>query len=205
MTDERADDETVSAAYRDLAGEHCPAQLDKEVLRLAESHAQHANYARSINWTRPLAWAATIALCLAITLEINRVPAPEEMANRAEAKALPEAAEADDAAVGRAQKLEDAPASERYRRADNEEAPAAAFELKSKDTPMLRQAEEMARFQSGTNVQQRARISRCPQEIRAEPSSWLQCIEALEEIGDHEAASLEREALVETFPDFKLP
>lgn len=78
MTNERPHDEMVSATYRELASEQAPADLDEKVLRMAAQQAQHASYSRSVMWTRPLAWAATIALCLAITLEVTRGPTPEE-------------------------------------------------------------------------------------------------------------------------------
>jgi hypothetical protein len=215
MSNERPHDDTVSAAYRELASEQSPTHLDKAVLRLAENHVQRANYSRSVFWARPLAWAATIALCLAITMEITRVPTPEETADSVEAGPLPET---DDATSGLAEKLENAPAPTaaysddraaaapaRNKRADDDASPAASFELLNKDTPMLRQAEEMARLQIGTNAEERERPSGCPEEDRAEPASWLLCIESLEEIGDYDAAALERESLEEIFTDFKLP
>ena len=233
MRNEQADVEMVSARYRQLAGERTPAHLDQKILQLAASHASRTDYARSINWTRPLAWAATIALCLAVTLELSRVPAPEEVANRPESKSFPATAYTDadqplaeksavvpeqPAAVGLARKVEsDAaivdtssderqrPASARYQGVEDVAAAAPAFELSSKDAQLVRQAEEMARLQTGTNAEQRAISSRCTDEVRAEPESWLECIEALEEIGDHEAALVERESLVAVFPDFKLP
>jgi hypothetical protein len=233
MTDERPENDMVTASYRKLADERVPAHLDQKILRLAARHANHADYARSVNWTRPLAWAATIALCLAITLELTRVPAPGDIASRPEAKILPEADDAatdqsfaeqpaaateESAAVGLTEKRESAsvpadsfsddrerPAAERYEPAEAATAPAATFELKSKDASMLRQAEEMARLQTGTNAEPRSNSTRCPDEARAEPESWLTCIEALEEVGDHEAALIERESLVAAFPDFQLP
>jgi hypothetical protein len=238
MTDERPENEMVSASYRELAGERAPAHLDQEILQLAASHAEHADYARSVNWTRPLAWAATIALCLAITLELTRVPAPEDIASPPEAKIFHDTDDAatgqsvaeqsavateESADVGPTEKLESASAtadtfsddrereaSSRYRRAEDVAAPAAAaapaatFELMGKDANMLRQAEEMARLQTGTNAEPRSKSTRCPEEYRAKPESWLTCIEALEEIGDHEAALIERESHVAVFPDFKL-
>jgi hypothetical protein len=45
----------------------------------------------------------------------------------------------------------------------------------------------------------------CSEDIRAEPESWLECIDELEASGDVEAASRQRENLIEVFPDFKLP
>lgn len=69
-------DERVSRTYRELADERTPARLDKKVLRQA-AKAARPPYAKSIVWTKPVAWAATIAICLAITLQVTQVPVPE--------------------------------------------------------------------------------------------------------------------------------
>jgi len=45
----------------------------------------------------------------------------------------------------------------------------------------------------------------CAGEARIKAESWLECIQALEAAGDDEAALRQRDALKETFPDFKLP
>jgi hypothetical protein len=45
----------------------------------------------------------------------------------------------------------------------------------------------------------------CAGVARTEAESWLECIEALEAAGDNAAAERQRDALKETFPDFKLP
>jgi hypothetical protein len=77
MTDERLQDENVSAAYREVANEIAPPHLNEKILRMAANSAKPPLYARSQLWTRPLAWAATIAMCLAITLEVTRFSAPD--------------------------------------------------------------------------------------------------------------------------------
>ena len=70
-------DKVVSDTYRQLRRESAPDYLNEKVLQQAASVAARPRYSRSIMWTRPLAWAATIALCLAIVLEVTRVPTPE--------------------------------------------------------------------------------------------------------------------------------
>lgn len=70
-------DEQVSTTYHELASERAPEQLNEKVLQKAAQRSVRPRYSRSIMWTRPLAWAATIALCLAITLEVTRVPTLE--------------------------------------------------------------------------------------------------------------------------------
>ena len=107
MTNERLQDERVSAAYREVAGETAPPYLDEKVLRMAASGAKRPRYSRSLSWTRPLAWAATIALCLAITLEVTRVPTPDAgVPNTTASESIVEAA----AAVGRARVAKEAEA-----------------------------------------------------------------------------------------------
>jgi len=68
---ENAADPAVSRAYHDLARETTPARLDAAVLDSAH-RAARPPYARSRAWTRPLAWAATIALSVAVVLELTR-------------------------------------------------------------------------------------------------------------------------------------
>jgi hypothetical protein len=70
-------DKVVSDTYRQLSRESAPDYLNEKVLQQAASVAARPRYSRSIMWTRPLAWAATIALCLAIVLEVTRIPTPE--------------------------------------------------------------------------------------------------------------------------------
>lgn len=233
MTDDTQHDDTVSAGYRELATERTPASLDQQVLRMATNRVEHADYARSIRWTRPLAFAATVAICLAITLQLTRVPAPEEVVSSPQ---FPEPPAADrpladmpaaeqslakqvlPAAVTSTEKVESAAGTAsslheevdfatpaRRARDDGVAAPVAGFELKSKDSDALQRAEEMARLQNATNAEQRATAPICPEEVRARPESWLKCIAELEEIGDLEAAALERKSLVAVFPEFKLP
>ena len=253
MNTERPQDEIVSARYRELARERAPADLDDKVLRMAAEQAQHPRYSRSVMWTRPLAWAATIALCLAIALEVTRGPTPEDIVSvpaRSDATfrdaipAEPEAEmfeaeknmlEADSPAsvsepVSAPQKLEEARSRTKVSDDDKEilgrslneqvgdEAVASpALELKVNDANIVQRAEDLALLQSGTRnepavdgiVVRSTAISAspatCPDEARAQPESWLECIEALEMAGDTEAAARERESLIEVFPDFRLP
>jgi hypothetical protein len=80
MNNDRHHDKQISAAYQDLAKERAPEHLDHEVLRMAKANAERPQYSRWIAWSRPLAWAATVALCLAITLEVTQVTTQDDMA-----------------------------------------------------------------------------------------------------------------------------
>ena len=50
-----------------------------------------------------------------------------------------------------------------------------------------------------------AQLEECTAEIRSEPETWLDCILELEDAGNIEAGDRHRDALIDTFPDFKLP
>lgn len=195
MTDEQLKDDLVAATYRDLAGERSPAHLDDKILHMAASQAQHRRYARSVTWTRPLAWAATIALCLAITLELTRAPAPEEIvsAPAPTSAPLPEKREAADERSTASSEAQEPVSRVQDNRADHAVMAPAALKFRAKDADLLRQAAEVAMPVA------------CPEDVRADPEIWLQCIEALEESGDRELAAQERKALIEVFPDFNLP
>jgi len=66
---------------------------------------------------------------------------------------------------------------------------------------------EDARLMSGDALADIAEAdeSSCPAETRAIASDWLDCILELEAAGLEGAAANERELLIDTFPDFKLP
>lgn len=170
----------VSRAYSELADERLPERLNKAVLKRAAA-ANRPSYSRSIQWTRPLAWAATIAICLAITLQVARVPISESVTYE-----LPAAPPADQPAL--IEPLENAPressdaafdapeqielhqdiaqpvptrpqAEKRVHEPSQgslpglaeEASPSSVAEFEMRDADMLRRAEELARMQSGDN------------------------------------------------------
>ena len=69
-------DEVVSETYRQHSDERAPERLNRQILDLAASEleARGAPGRLSTRWSRPLAWAATIALSLAIVLELTELP-----------------------------------------------------------------------------------------------------------------------------------
>ena len=78
MSDPRSDaqkqtDPLIASAYRDLATERVPDALDDIVLKKAHS-AVAPRYSGSVRWLRPMAWAATIALSLAIVVQLADIP-----------------------------------------------------------------------------------------------------------------------------------
>lgn len=93
---EDANNTELTRAYRDLATESTPRELDDRVLRMA-ARGTRSRYGIARTWMRPVAWAATIGLCLAIVLEVMQVipPAPES-GPAADSAAAPEQIPADE-------------------------------------------------------------------------------------------------------------
>ncbi len=72
---EDANNKELTEAYRDLATETTPADLDDRVLQMAARETR-SRYGIARAWVRPVAWAATIGLSLAIVLEVMQVIPP---------------------------------------------------------------------------------------------------------------------------------
>lgn len=208
-------DETVSATYRELSREGAPNHLNEKVLQQAAERALRPRYSRSVMWTRPLAWAATVGLCLAIVLEVTRVPTPEivitDDANRsleAEPSSVAEEAQAPAQAPPqtpvrqRPEALKDMK-SQLGRSAAKQAANEPKREMVDADT--RQQSGAIAALAVSANRIDSEATNECPDEIRVDPVTWLACIVDLEESGDTDAALRQRDALEEAFPQFKMP
>lgn len=204
-------DETVSATYRELSREGAPNHLNEKVLQQAAERALRPRYSRSVMWTRPLAWAATVGLCLAIVLEVTRVPTPEivmtDDANsflETEPSSVAEEAQAPAQAPlrQRAEALKDMK-SQLGRSAAKQAANEPKREMYDTDT--RQQSGAIAALAVSANRIDSEAINECPDEIRVDPVTWLACIVDLEESGDTDAALRQRDALEEAFPQFKMP
>lgn len=159
----RQNDRLVTQTYKGLADERAPDRLNEKVLRLAAGDGG-TRYSRARAWTRPLAWAATIALSFAIVLELSRLPSIEPEPVRVAAPDADQAAEHDvtikddeaietrtnastsitgiDPAAGVQRSRPATPAAERLDRVSSDE-------FVPQDMGVLREAEDMARAQSG--------------------------------------------------------
>ena len=256
MSNDRNHDEQVSTAYRDLAKERAPKHLDDNVMRMARANGGHPRYSRWMAWSRPLAWAATVALCLAITLEVTQVLTPDDAATEtmpAEV-AAPAAAIAPELQKDKREQMFEKDMDQRLNVADSmadsmadsisseKLSPARSAAKQTANEPAqagrMRQSSDLAEEESiaepvatptmDLEVKAASELRRedgsvsagyaasqalaadmpadeCAEDIRAEPESWLECIDELEASGDVEAASRQRENLIEVFPDFKLP
>lgn len=200
-------DETVSATYRELSREGAPNHLNEKVLRQAAEKALRPRYSRSIMWTRPLAWAATVGLCLAIVLEVTRVPTPEivmtdDAIDFLEAEPSPVPEEAQAPVRQRSEVLKDMK-SQLGRSAAKQAANEPKREMY--DADMRQQSDAIAALAVSANRIDSEATNECPDEIRVDPATWLACIVDLEESGDTDAAQRQRDALEEAFPQFKMP
>ena len=222
-------DETVSATYRELSREGTPNYLNEKVLQQAARTALRPRYSRSIMWTRPLAWAATVGLCLAIVLEVTRVPAPEIVVRPGLMSPEPVSPELQDSLEA---ELPLAPSPKLVSEPVQAPVQMKSEALLDKKSQLGRAAAKQASNEPRSEVRMRDAASEadadlitveetagiaalalpasiatneCAEEVRANPVTWLECIADLEKTGDTEAALRQREALKEAFPQFEMP
>ena len=165
-TEHRNQDQRLTDTYRAMANERAPDSLNEKILRLAAG--RRTPYFRARAWMRPLAWAATIGLSLAIVLEMTRLPQVEPDSTGI---AAPENLDTDDLGreistmpsdngVPAKTAIAPHPATPGEQIMDAERArprvPAAdrlsSDKLVPKDMSVLRDAEDMARAQAGSDV-----------------------------------------------------
>lgn len=194
QTDKRYQDRRLSDTYQALAKERAPEHLNERILGLA---AGRTRYSRARAWTRPLAWAATIGLSLAIVLELNRLPSevPDAIAVPAPDNALIgerqlETKESDAAqatsivpasnspAEGAIESRQKRPAAPKADRSDG----AIKAEFVPQDAAILRDAEDMARAQSGSD--------QGSDDIRAESDARRADPDVAEEVAARRAAEV---------------
>jgi len=222
-------DEAVSATYRELSREGAPNYLNEKVLQQAARTALRPRYSRSIMWTRPLAWAATVGLCLAIVLEVTRVPAPEIVVRPGLMSPEPVSPELQDSLeaelpLAPSPKLVSEPVqapvqmkSEALLDKKSQLGRAAAKQASNEPRSEVRMRDAASEADADLiTVEEKAGIAalalpasiatnECAEEVRANPVTWLECIADLEKTGDTEAALRQREALKEAFPQFEMP
>jgi hypothetical protein len=219
MSDKRIEsgetaDPRVSAAYRDMANERSPEHLDHIILNAARAAAR-PRWNRALAWLRPAAWVATIGVCLAIVVEIALLPEPEradlapvhEQAPAAPAdearrleKIAPQAAEP--ARTTPVMKPSGGISADRQRPADEAEVAdrARATAQKSELDEDVAPASVLRSAPVAASTRELAAERYCDESQTADPNTWLECILELERRGLHDAARIERELLVETFP-----
>lgn len=234
MTTEANDnDPRVSDAYREIASEATPAELDRKVLAMAAAEARAA-YGLPRTWFRPLAWAATVALSFAFILEMSQVDdVPTPLAEESPRPVDAAEKQKDEGRVRQQlnKRSSDAPATMKVTitpaqpvsstadEALNEPAmespsvasPSVASDFEVDDMSMLREAEEQVRTQSeparsfAAIVEKKEPSEGCDEDARASANTWYQCVETLRDAGQMEPAQQELAALLVEFPDFREP
>jgi hypothetical protein len=211
-TEHDTNDPRVSAAYRDVANEKTPPELDRKVLAMAASEAR-TRYGLARFWIRPVAWAATIGLSLAFILEMSEYAdtpifgtEPDTDSPIAEEQAVRESP----SPVTNGAALVETESKDTVQEAATAEG---TLMLQADDMSLLRDAEKQARARAGEALPAAApalaprkeKYRYCDEETRESAASWYECIAELRAQGLADAASAELGALQEAFPDFRQP
>jgi hypothetical protein len=182
-SNERLRDETVSAGYREIAREAAPDALDREILTrsVKATKPDKGRWWREM-WYRPAIFVGLFGLTLSLLLELTTPDAVDMPTGTSDG--------AFDAAVSEAEAL--ASDAESLAEATMRDAPGAAPDPSAMEAPAPRD----------TLIGNKAH---CKEEERATASLWWECIEELERQGRHDAAELELQALLGTYPEFNAP
>lgn len=165
--DHRSEDR-LADTYRALTEERAPDYLNEKVLRLAAGN--RTRYSRARAWMRPAAWAAVIGLSLAIVLDMTRLPQvepdsigiPVPDSRKAGAQRREASDTVNDSSAAEAEGIVPPSATPIGQRTDaNRMRPASPAadgpegrsneDFVPKDMTVLRDAEEMARAQAGSD------------------------------------------------------
>ncbi len=190
--DHPLDEGGMSAAYRDLATEESPPELDRRVLQMAKQGAATGTGANWLNARiRPLAFVVTAGLSLALIVQLSNAPTfdiPEPVQPGDEAISQRPGSAFEDAARETAEQIRrlEAESETPVSRDDAGMTPAASSDAAASDS--LLPAED-----------------RCTETQRADSGAWWQCIRDLERRGLTQAAEQELRALLEAFPQFSAP
>jgi hypothetical protein len=171
--DDTLADARMRRAYRSLAMEQTPADVDAAVLAAAR-RARPPRAKAMPAWVRPLAFAASALLCVGLVLQWKTAP---ELVDGVDIPTEPAATAVHQAAMeSRAQKLGEPQRAKA--------GPAAEV------------------FGEAQPVADEANASLCSAADRQSPVAWTACIRDLETRGSHAPATAERELLELAFPDF---
>jgi len=189
-------DTDLSAAYREVAGEITPVELDRFILDMAGKEARAStSSALSGRWYRPIAIVASVCLSLLLVLQLGEsvlITPPEDGSEQFFNDPEPDQdnpfQEAAKSAASQLQQLEaDANAS-----------------LSNSSVPMTQMDSATV---SGPSINETALppADFCTAEQRADASSWWACIAKLESTGLTQAAEAELQSLLRRFPQGAVP
>jgi hypothetical protein len=186
-------DETVTAAYRNLASESSPARLDAIILRDAAKPLRSGNGGFwGDAWFRPVTFVATLGLSLALILQLSDsgllTPSADNIVTDGSFAPPGEDPMRDAAAV----------TAEQVRRIEAETVVTVP------QAPMSRPAAPAVNEPTGVATQLPVE-ERCSEAQRSDTGTWWQCIEDLEKRGLTDAAEAELRALLAAHPGFPVP
>jgi len=224
-TETNNSDTRVSEAYRALATETTPHELDDTILKMAANNVP-TRYALVRGWLRPVAWAATIGLSLAFILDISRYQdnpvAPAPVTEKVERRAISQDAAVittdEDIVSRKVNKYADAPVTGKALAPRADSAKPAAMEtavsgldIATDAAGTLPETEATVRLRASkaqpaaSPVEKKEQAEYCDATTRTTAESWYACVEGLKEDGLADAARQELDALLLKFPDFRKP
>ncbi len=219
--DEKVTDELVSKTYRELDSVQTPDHLNRTILRMAAGKKADRDGFLLAAWMKPVAWAATIALSLAIVLELSDVPtnplsvdvmpAAESKLESIREEITPldtdalELFEFNRSSVAEEELPVPAAVKPRARKLSSDPATVGRSVADRLDQPVARQkaaAESVASLAVFEDEKKQTDSNpACDSETRQTASAWLECIADLRESGANMEADREFAALQQKYPD----
>jgi len=189
-TSQERDRLAVAAIYRRTADETTPHELNRAVLQHATRQTRGVA-SRTLTWLRPAALAATLALSVALVLQVGNLDStgtsPGELPGPV--------------ASGENDDVFDAAAE-----ASMEQIRAAESAAKLSPGPSESLTAPRNQVGPGPTSNEVVRDNQdCSADQRSSTVTWWRCIQALEKRGMSEAARRELEALFEAYPAFRSP
>ncbi|MGI9202816.1 MAG: hypothetical protein ACR2Q3_02330 [Woeseiaceae bacterium] len=181
----------VAALYKQIANEQAPDELNRLVLQEATTEVRNTNK-QALSWLRPAVLAATLALSVALVLQVGDMGATKSIPRNLESPATSGQDETvfDAAAAAGMEQLREAESAVRTTpgvsesESESESPFAPRIEVDPKPSP----DSEMIDNQG------------CSVDQRSSTVTWLECIQALEKRGLTDLATRELEALFAANP-----
>jgi len=203
-------DALVSKTYRELPTPRVPDHLNQTILRMAEKKGRGKADFLFATWVKPVTLAATIALSLAIVLELSEVPVTSvqmEVEPAAREELVPQETDRLDEGLLEELVLEDTDLAKSEAKGKIESfaasPPAAALPVARKraaDMPDSNQPAAMSTIGLSMEIGESELTAACDESARQSADSWLACIDQLRESGATLDAEREYEAFMLEYP-----
>ena len=203
-------DELVSETYRELPAPRVPDHLNQTILRMAEKKGRGKADSLFATWVKPVTLAATIALSLAIVLELSELPVTSvqmEVEPAAREERVPQETDRLDEVLLEELVLEDTDLAKSEAKGKLESfaasPPAAALPAARKraaDMPDSNQPTAISTTGFAMEIGESELSAACDERARQSADSWLACIDQLRESGATLDADREYEAFLLEYP-----